>query len=540
MTEDSRLHQDEAVETAEQTDSAATPTFNKTLLTPSLKISPPEEAQFHNPFPIDRMPHTTAHCLRYLASSSGLNDAMLVGPLLTAISCALIPQVKVETFYNKVTGTNIYCQTNAPASSRKSDMYNPFKAYINELESQRRESIVEQNRKITAKHKSWELKLSAMKKRYGIAQKNNDEQTAADILEQIEALMLEEPNCISDLRILQGDVTPAAIIQRLEENGGYLSFFIDEGALLYNKIINNEVHHINSAWSGVSIDKTTVRDGNIFVREPRLTSHTFIQPEVFRKSFSGKSFSLLNDTGYFSRLLICEPNPSANKNVLPDFIGSKDIFDKLLDNFRKQLIRSYPFHAPFSGEQSVLQLSDEARSLAIAYYNTIIKESSIGGMYRDMPSFIGKLTEQVHRISAIISFIENPESKIIDATCVSAAIHIAVWYADEHWRIIVKGSKPIPVEVGAEKLIHFMRFRKDRHLVRGITYTQLRQRVECFRDNPDFLDDCIAYLEQLGEIWVRGHRRRGRRGGFRRYEVELSAKFEGEERYMGPKWSPNP
>lgn len=73
----------------------------------------------------------------------------------------------------------------------------------------------------------------------------------------------KEPDFLSDLCIVQGDVTPAAIIQSLNDNQGCSTLLIDEGILLYQKILNIEIHQINSAWSGEALNKTTIR-GVIF------------------------------------------------------------------------------------------------------------------------------------------------------------------------------------------------------------------------------------------------------------------------------------
>ena len=508
--------------------------FDQKVLTPRLTFDSPEKYLANNPFPINTMTPVLASCIRYIGLKSGLSDGMIIGPFLTSVSCALIPCVEVMTFYGKKTGVNLFIQTNAPASSRKTDMFNPFFQAIYQHDSDRREAIKKENIKIRAKIKTWKIKIEALKRKYNAATKHGDEALSNKILDEINNLFLEEPQLVLDLRIWQSDATPAAIIQGLQTNGNCNTFLLDEGVLLYNKIVNNEVHHINSAWSGASIDKTTIRNGNIHVKAPRLSLHTFIQPEVFSKIIRGKSSSFLNDTGFFTRMLVCEPKPSSANNLLPEFIGAESDMNNFLITLKSQLLISYPYSATFPGLKRTFTLSTDAKMLISTFYDQIKAEMSLGGIYHDIAGYCGKLLEQVYRLSALISFIEDPKSDSINYNCVSAAILLATWYVNEHWRLIAKGAKPIPVEEGAEKLLHFLRVRKDRHTAPRVSFNELRHRVEHFHDDPDFLDDCVDFLHQRGEIDVNGSRRKGRRGGYRRYDVSLSFLFNTSERFYPP------
>jgi hypothetical protein len=507
------------------------PAFTQELIGTTFKFDDLERNPGPHPLPILRMTPTFAACIRYMSRRSGISDGMLVGPFLACASTVLLPRVAMTTFYDKEIGVNIYCQTNAGSSSRKTDMFNPLLKQIIEYDSNRREHIRELNRKQSAIIKTWKLKLDAVKKHHAKASKQSDNDEAIFLEGQYQQILLEEPALLPALRILQSDVTPAAIILGLSENGGCGTFFIDEGVLLYQKIVSNEVHHINSSWSGAVIDKTTIRGGNIFIKNPRLSSHTFIQPDVFAKISRGKSFSFLKDTGYLTRVLICTPNVDPNTNVFPDYLGSVDELNKLLAHLKEQIAISYPMNGLFSGAKRILALSKEAEVLIKGFYDAIQIEIKPSGVFHEMLEFCGKIVEYVYRVAGILHCIEQHDTDEISYSTVSAAIVLIDWYATEHWRLIVKGGKPLTVEVGAEKLLHFLRFRHDRQTVPHVTLDDIRHRVECFHDDPAYQDDCLSYLYQRGDIEAKGFRRKGRHGGYRRYEIWLSEAFLKDERY---------
>ena len=411
-------------------------------------------------------------------------------------------------------------------------MFNPLLKLLNDHDSNRRDHIKELNRHQVAKIKAWKLKTEAIKKQHSKASQNSNDVEMVLYEEQYQRVLLEEPSLLPELRISLSDATPAAVIQGLSENGGCITFLIDEGILLYQKIVNNEIHHINSAWSGSIVDKTTIRGGNIYIKNPRLSSHTFIQPDIFSQISRGKSFSFLKATGYFTRVLICAPSSDKKTNEFPDYKGSENDLNKLLKNLNEQLYISYPMDGLFSGCNRNLTLSQDAEMLLKGFNDAVQEQVKPGGVFHEMPEFCGKIPEHIYRIAALLHYIEQYDSDEVSYSTVSAALILVDWYASEHWRLIVKGGKPLNIGVGAEKLLHFLRFRHDRDTVPRITFNDLRHRVECFHDDPDFMDDCVRYAEQRGDVEVRGNRRKGRRGGYRRYEINLSNAFLKGERYL--------
>ena len=507
-------------------------TFKQEVFGAPFKFDELENAPGQEPFPIQNMTPIFAACIRQMSKCSEISDGMVIGPFLTCVSAILLPRVGIMTFYDKLVGVNVFCQTNARASSRKTDMYNPLLNLLMNFDSNRRDHIQDSNRKKVAEIQAWKLKLDTVKKQHAKASRNSDHDAATLLEKQYQQLHLEKPILLPDLRITQSDSTPAAIIQGLSNNSGCGTFLIDEGVLLYQKIVNSEVHHINSAWSGSPIDKTTIRGGNIFIKSPKLASHTFIQPDAFSKIIREKSSSILKDTGYFTRVLICAPNVNPKTNALPDFVGSEEELNKLLIYLKEQITISYPINGLFCEEKRTLTLSIEAENFIQSFYEAIQIEVKTGGVFHEMPGFCGKIAEHIYRIAALLHCIEQYDSDEVSYSTVSAAILLIDWYATEHWRLIVKGGKPLNVEEGADKLLHFLRFRHDRNTVSRITFNDLRHRVECFHDDPDFLDDCVNYLQQRGDIIVTGHRRKGRQGGYRRYEINLSPSFVKYERWQ--------
>jgi hypothetical protein len=485
-----------------------------------------------DPFHIMGLTPTFAACLRYISRRSGISDGMVIGTFLTGVSSILLPRITVLTYYGKEVGVNVYAQTNAPSSSRKSDMFNPLQQLIIDHDSKRRGRILEINNDQRVEREVWKVTVDALKKQLSRASKLSKVEEIDILADQYQQCLTQEPASLPNLSILQGDATPAAIMQALYDNRGCVTLYIDEGLLLYQKILNNEVHHINTAWSGAALDKTTIRGGNIYVEKPRLASHTFMQNDVFTKLSRGKSFSFLKDSGYFSRALICAPKVGPENNALPEYMGSEAELTKLLAYLKEQIAINYPLDGLFSGKMRTLKLSADAENLARSYYDAIQSDTKLGGVYYEMPEFCGKASEHIHRLAALIHGIEQDETDEISYSTMCAAIRVFDWYCTEHWRLIVKEGRPLNVEACSGKLTYWLRHRQDRYQVEWVRIGDIPHHVECFRGNPDMLDDAIRYLIQKGDLSSQSGRRKGRKGGFRWHEVRLSDQFLQGERYI--------
>lgn len=505
--------------------------FQQLILGMSLNVTGPEQSPGPNPLPIKRLTPKLAGCIRTISKQSEISDGMVLGVFLTGVSAIFLPSTTVRTFYGKEIGLNIFAQTNAPSSSRKTDMYNPLLNLLHEHDKNRRKCIDEINKNLRHKREAWKVRADALKKQLKKASTLSDNREISILEENYLQHLKIEPTPMPELSVVQGDSTPAAIMQALFDNLGCSSLFIDEGVLLYHKILNTEIHHINTAWSGAVLDKTTIRGGNLYIEKPRLSSHTFLQNDVFKKLTQGKSFSFLKNSGYFSRVLICEPKTTQESNEFPEFKGSEDELNQLLLHLKSQLLVSYPLDGLFSGEIRTLKLSAEAENLARSYYVAIQGLTNEDGIYQEMQAFCGKAAEHVHRLAGLIHCIEQDETDTINYASVSAAIVIFDWYVTEHWRSIVKEGRPLNTEMAAEKLIQWMKNRKDRYQVEWVSRVDIPRRVECFRGEPVLLDDVIRYLQQSGDIDTNSGRRKGQKGGARWHDIRLSSEFPMNEKY---------
>lgn len=508
------------------------PVFEQRILKMAPRVTSPEQDPGPNPLPIQWITPKIASCVRAISKRSGVNDGMGLGIFLTGISAIFMPSTTVKTFYGKKVGLNIFAQTHAPSSSRKSDMFNPLVNLLQEHDSERRRRIVEINRDKKIEKDIRNVRTTALKKQMAAASKNGEVDEYSRLENDLSQHLQDEPVFLPNLQILQSDVTPAAILLSLQENRGCSTILIDEGVLLYQKILNTEIHQVNSAWSGATLKKSTIRGGDLYVENPRLTSHTFLQNDIFAKLTNGKSFSFLKDTGYFSRVLICAPKTTQESNEFPEFKGSEDELNQLLLHLKSKLLVNYPLDGLFSGETRTLKLSPDARMLLMNYSSAIQEAIKPSGIYSEMQAFCGKAAEHVHKLAGLIHCVEQNETDEINYASVSAAIMIFDWYSTEHWRLIVKEGRPLNIEMAAEKLINWMRYRHDRSQVEWVSRADIPHHVECFRGAPDLLDDAIRYLQQSGDIDTKSGRRRGRKGGYRWHDIRLSYQFERGERYM--------
>lgn len=138
-------------------------TWAQAVLTAKFTLIDPEKQPITDPFPIQSMTPVFAACLRYMSRRSGVNDGLVVGPFLANVSAAFLPSVTVRTDYGKIVGINIYAQTNAPSSSRKSDMYNPIQRLLIKHDGERRKQLSAINESRNREKEVWKVKANALK-----------------------------------------------------------------------------------------------------------------------------------------------------------------------------------------------------------------------------------------------------------------------------------------------------------------------------------------------------------------------------------------
>jgi Protein of unknown function (DUF3987) len=142
-----------------------------------------------------------------------------------------------------------------------------------------------------------------------------------------------------------------------------------------------------------------------------------VQPDVATAFLSEP---ILRDQGLLSRMLIAAPESLAGKRVWRG--APKDLdppmrhyIDVILD-----LLKRPALAANEAGNEltpRAIQLSAEAESTWVSFYNRIERETAQDCALEGLRDVAGKAAENAARIAAVLTIVEQPDDSTIDDCC---------------------------------------------------------------------------------------------------------------------------
>ena len=236
-------------------------------------------------------------------------------------------------------------------------------------------------------------------------------------------------------------------ISKLLKNQSHVGVFSSEGGEMLNGYsMRGEQRSAGlafylKAWSAESIDSLRGGDGLSVLLNRRVAMHVLVQPVLLGQLLSDP---LAQGQGLLARCLIAQPTTLAghrpyrdcNPHENPDVVAFNSVMEALLAT-------PLPLWAQGDGyelQPRDLHLSDDAKSLWIAFYNLIESQQASGSDLDGARPFASKAAEHAARIAGIISLCEDPSATSIGDTAMYGAIEVTGFYLSEHIRLTGTGS----------------------------------------------------------------------------------------------------
>lgn len=266
------------------------------------------------------------------------------------------------------------------------------------------------------------------------------------------------PMLLSDEGTLQG-------LQKLfAEAMPSLGLFSDEGGQWLSGYSMQDENRIQTGaalsklWDGSPIKRVRGTEGFTILRGRRLSLHLMVQERIAKGLFGDKD---LASQGLLSRILVSSPTSRKGERMWRDASEDSDL---ALEKYGSRLFSLLASPMPMDPTTRELQpkelrLSTEARTMFIAFHDSVEVDLKKGGRFEKISGFAAKLPEHSVRLAGVMAYFENREVQEISDRALAAGIKLAQFYAAEALRLFGIGSVDDDTEA-ADTLIQWVRDQK--------------------------------------------------------------------------------
>jgi hypothetical protein len=420
-------------------------------ITPADVVGPPQplvrEVEDSAPYPVDAL----GPLREAVEAVQRRTQAPMAIPAQSALSVAALAvqaHADVETL-GGVRPLSLYCLTIAASGERKSSCDAPLMEAMRQFE--REQSIAHSEAR-----KAWAIDHEIWKKRHEAVLAKIKSAKASRI--DLEALG-PEPAAPALPDRLVSEPTYEGLTKLFHLGHPSLGLFSDEGGQFLGGFAMSQDNRmktlaaLNDLWMGNPIKRTRQGDGAFTLYGRRLSLHLMVQPLV-ALGFMGDP--LAGDTGFLPRCLICEPASTIGTR-LHVAAGWDDgpllAFAERLADILYTGIAMDPEAREL--KPRVLPLSPEARTLLIAFSDTVERAQAPGAEYELVRGYASKAAEQAARIAGVLSLWADMGTQAVQPEALRWGIQLASFYLSEAKRLA--NAATVSVEVSkAEALRKWM------------------------------------------------------------------------------------
>ena len=354
-----------------------------------------------DPLPVGAIPPSVRAHVESVAGNLQVPPDLPLLLGLGSISAALSGKVEVEVRSGWREPVGIYAATILPPAARKSPAFAAMTEPIRRWEA---ETVERARPRVLAALDVVEVadrRLEATKRDAAKGKAEPAEVEAARMdLEKARAMVPP------DGRLLAGDITPEAMVQRMAAQGGRLALLEPEPGplqLLAGRYSDTaRLDELKKAWSGETLLVDRVGRPPLRVRRPALTVVVCLQPGVLDALQNGAAFRV---EGVIGRILWCEPPHGLGKrltgrDVPPMDERARDAFSGLLGML---------LDADAAGEEKdgtprphLLRLAPEAVEVLHAYEAEMEGDLGDRGRFAGIRDWAGKAVGQSVRVAALL------------------------------------------------------------------------------------------------------------------------------------------
>tara|TARA_R110001599_G_scaffold353775_1_gene597177 strand:- start:15016 stop:16617 length:1602 start_codon:yes stop_codon:yes gene_type:complete len=258
-------------------------------------------------------------------------------------------------------------------------------------------------------------------------------------------------DALNDLKAPQRLIAPHFLMQEPTFEGLFKAFefgrssqglFNDEAGQVFGghamsaDNMQKTITGMSKIWDGCEITRTRASEmGSTSIYGSRLAIHLMLQPVIANKIFAS---SLLLEQGFLPRFLIALPETNAGTRLYKHRDPQSDTSLYLYWNRIKVLLS-----IPSQNEKDIfpkIGLSPAAKSQWIKEYNKIEINQRKHGELVNIKSFASKAAENILRVAAILTLVENEANTEIDERHIKNASIIMLYYLNQIQKCLANGK----------------------------------------------------------------------------------------------------
>ena len=231
-------------------------------------------------------------------------------------------------------------------------------------------------------------------------------------------------------RICVDDITPEALVDRLEENGSLL-MMSDEAGVFKNfggRYSNGtpNVDLILKCWGGEMFIKDRCKSDPVVLPKPYLSVCLCGQPYILDELMNNSAFI---SSGLVARFIYCFPKSKVGSRCY----DTRPVDNRIAEAYQNLVYGSMQYKFGYIGDEMQLRFDDDARKTFADYYNNAI-EPVLLTEFAECPDWGGKYHGLILRLCGLLHCIKyisegvKPEERTVDMLTLGAAIDIAVFY----------------------------------------------------------------------------------------------------------------
>lgn len=258
------------------------------------------------------------------------------------------------------------------------------------------------------------------------------------------------------LRLIYSDLSPAALLDRLNEQTRSIGLIEDEGGQFFKGGMGDAPALSSKLWSGSDLYKDRKHE-SIRICSPRGTMSLMLQPGVMAK-FMQKNGEEARSVGFFARCMVAYPRSMQGVRLLDGLPKSTQAIEsyqaRIAELLEEQV--AYALPSPKPKERVVLEFSLEAQERWRNAYNAIELQSQPGCVYAQARDHASKLGELIARVAGVLHKIEGYAGTVISLETLESAMKIVAWYSNEFLRLFTPETESENHEKLAAILDHWL------------------------------------------------------------------------------------
>ncbi len=401
-------------------------------------------------YPLDALPPLVRDAVAEVQGFTKAPAVLVASSALAALSVAGQALVDVKRSEKLSGPVGLFLLSIADSGERKSTCDGFFTGAIRDFERDQAELAKPELAKHRADFSAWEAEKAGVTGAIkNAAAKDGEKESIGNLRSRLEQLEKEKPVPPRIPKLIRGDDTPESLAWAMAQeypSAGVLSseagLILGAHAMGKDTIMRN-LGLLNILWDGGDMPISRRTSESFTVRGARFTMGLLVQ-EVTLNSFFERSGGLARGTGFFARFLVAWPESTQGTRFFseaPSTWPNLALFNKRIAD-----LLSMPASFAEGGglAPTLLSLTPEAKTLWVAFHDTIEKELGDNGELYGVRDVGSKAADNVARLAALFHVLERGPSGLIEAHNLEGASRIVAWHLNEARRFF--GELALPEE----------------------------------------------------------------------------------------------